>query len=298
MEILVSNDPCPKVSVIIASYNHEPYIEASIRSVIAQTYPNVELLVVDDGSADDSVAVIERLQKEFGFDFKVQTNQGLSRTLNAAIARSTGEYVAPFGSDDVMLPGRLATQVEYMRDKPEVGICAGSVTSIGPDGTPLGNDKPPSWRRLDFEDIFLNRKPGSPAATLLFRREALEAVGGFDPEVRLEDLIIELKITRAGWFIDVLEEVMALYRVHATNTYKNYPFMVDNVLRTFSRFSDHPAYEQVCNNYRNSMFLKCARRDKALARQLLSQLPLSAWDGKTLRGLYRLLLPSLGRDRA
>lgn len=296
MEILVSNDLYPKVSVIIASYNHAPYIEASIRSVMAQTYPNIELLVVDDGSTDDSVAVIERLQGEFGFDFKVQANQGLSRTLNAAIARSTGEYVAPFGSDDIMLPGRLAAQVDYMRGKPEVGICAGSVTSIGPDGKPFGNDKPPYWRRLDFEDVFLNRKPGSPAATLLFRREALEAVGGFDPEVRLEDLIIELKITRAGWFIDVLGEVLALYRVHASNTYKNYPFMVDNVLLTFSRFSDHPAYEQVCNNYRSSMFLKCARRDKRLAIRLLRELPITAWDARTVRGLVRLLVPTVRKS--
>lgn len=263
---------------------------------MAQTYPNLELLVVDDGSTDGSVKVIKGLQKEFGFDFEAQSNQGLSRTLNAAIARSNGEYIAPFGSDDVMLPGRLATQVEYIHDKPEVGICAGSVSCIGPDGVPLGNDKPPSWRRLDFEDIFLNLRPGPPAATLLFRREALEAVGGFDPEVRLEDLIIELKITRAGWFIDVLDEVMALYRVHATNTYKNYPFMVDNVLRTFSRFSDHPAYEQVCNNYRNSMFLKCSQRDKELALRLLKDLPLKAWDGRTLRGLLRLMFPVRSRS--
>lgn len=295
---MVSTVPYPKVSVIIASYNHARYIEASIRSVMAQTYPDIELLVVDDGSSDDSVAVIERLQREFDFDFKVQGNQGLSRTLNAAIARSSGEYVAPFGSDDIMLPNRIALQVEYMRGKPEVGICAGSVTSIGPDGEPLGNDKPPYWRRLDFDDIFLNRKPGSPAATLLFRREALDAVGGFDPHIRLEDLVIELKITHAGWFIDVLGETLAFYRVHASNTYKNYPFMVENVLMTFSRFSDHPAYEQVCANYRNSMFLKCARRDKVLARKLLRELPLRAWDGKTIKGLYRLLLPSRSRDRA
>lgn len=298
MEILVSSNTYPKVSVIIASYNHAPYIEASIRSVMAQTYPNVELLVVDDGSSDESVSVVNQLQREFGFDFRVQANQGLSRTLNAAIARSSGEYVAPFGSDDIMLPNRLALQVEYMRDKPEVGICAGSVTSIGPDGAPLGNDKPPHWRRLDFEDVFLNRKPGSPAATLLFRREALEAVGGFDPHIRLEDLVIELKITHAGWFIDVLGETLALYRVHASNTYKNYPFMVENVLMTFSRFSDHPAYKQVCANYRNSMFLKCARQDKTLARKLLRELPLRAWNKKTIKGLYRLLLPAKARERA
>lgn len=294
VEILVSDNP--KISVIIASYNHAPYVESSIRSVMAQTYSNIELLVIDDGSTDGSVEVIEQLQREFGFYFVAQKNQGLSRTLNMAIARSTGEYVAPFGSDDIMLPGRLALQIEYMRDKPEVGICAGAVTKIGADGMPLGNDKPPYWRRLDFDDIFLNRKPGSPAATLLFRREVLDAVQGFDPDISLEDLYIELKVTRAGWFIDVLGEVLALYRVHESNTYKNYRFMVESVLATFSCFNDHPAYQQVCNEYRNSMFLKCASRDKVLALKLLRELPLSAWDRKTLRGIYRLLRSDVDRD--
>lgn len=288
----------PLISVIIASYNHAPYIEASILSVLAQSYPQVELLVVDDGSSDDSVARIEALQRVHGFDFRVQTNQGLSRTLNETIERAKGSLIAPFGSDDIMLPERLAIQVAHLAERPEVGICAGAIRSINSAGLPLGAERDLPSRRLDFEDVFLHRKTGAPAPTLLFRREALERVGGFDPEVRLEDLMIELKITRAGYFIDVLGEVLALYRVHGSNTYKNYPFMVDNVLRTFARFSDHPAYEQVCANYRNSMFLKCARQDKALARRLLSELPMKAWDRKTLRGLWRLLLPAQARERA
>src|SRR5690606_13673534 len=101
----------PLVSVIIASYNHGPYIEASIRSVLAQSYAPLELLVVDDGSTDDSVATIRRLQQEFGFDCQVQANQGLSRTLNDCIARCRGNLIAPFGSDDIMRPERLALQV-------------------------------------------------------------------------------------------------------------------------------------------------------------------------------------------
>ncbi|MGH8352414.1 MAG: glycosyltransferase [Pseudomonas sp.] len=281
----------PLVSVIIASYNHAPYIEASIQSVLAQSYPHIELLVVDDGSKDDSVAHIRRLQEKHGFDFHAQANQGLSRTLNETIARARGSLIAPFGSDDIMLPQRIASQVAYLADKPEVGICAGNIQTIDAAGCPVGADRNPPLRRLDFEDVFLDRKPGAPAPTLLFRREALERVGGFDPQVRLEDLLIELKITRAGYFIDVLDEVLAQYRVHASNTYKNYRFMVDNVLRTYAQFSDHPAYAEVCNSFRNSMLLKCARQDKQLARQLLAELPLSAWDGKTLRGLWRLALP-------
>ncbi|MDH4611896.1 glycosyltransferase [Pseudomonas sp. BN102] len=285
-----NNGQQPLVTVIIASYNHAPYIEASILSVLAQSYPNIELLVVDDGSRDDSVSRIQALQSIHGFDFRSQANKGLSRTLNETIARAKGSLIAPFGSDDIMLPGRIAAQVAYMAGKPEVGICAGDIQTIDATGRPSGKDRDLPQRRLDFEDVFLDRKPGAPAPTLLFRREALERVGGFDPEVRLEDLMIELKITRAGYFIDILAEPLALYRVHESNTYKNYRFMVDNVLRTYERFSDHPDYPKVCARFRNSMLLKCARQDKALARELLADLPLSAWNMKTLRGLWRLLL--------
>jgi len=283
------NTEQPLVSVIIASYNHGPYIEASIGSVLAQTYGNVELLVVDDGSTDDSVERIRRLQQQHGFDFLVQKNQGLSRTLNDSIARARGDLIVSFGSDDVMLPERLALQVAYMQGKPEVGICAGNIEEIDAQGVSRGVPRKLALRRLDFEDVFLNRKPGAPAPTLMFRREALEKVGGFDPQIRLEDLYIQLKITRAGYFVDILAEVLALYRVHGTNTYKNYRFMVDNVLKTYAAFSDHPAYAEVCARFRNSMLLKCARTDRQLAIELLRQLPAKYWGSKTLKGLWRIL---------
>lgn len=286
---MTSNTEQPLVSVIIASYNHGPYIEASIGSVLAQTYGNVELLVVDDGSTDDSVERIRRLQQQHGFDFLVQKNQGLSRTLNDSIARARGDLIVSFGSDDVMLPERLALQVAYMQGKPEVGICAGNIEEIDARGVSRGAPRKLALRRLDFEDVFLNRKPGAPAPTLMFRREALEKVGGFDPQIRLEDLYIQLKITRAGYFVDILAEVLALYRVHGTNTYKNYRFMVDNVLKTYAAFSDHPAYAEVCARFRNSMLLKCARTDRQLAVELLRQIPAKYWGSKTLKGLWRIL---------
>lgn len=287
------NDAPALVSVIIASYNHAPYIESCIESVMAQTYPHIELLVVDDGSSDDSVARIRRLQQRHGFDFQVQANQGLTRTLNAAIARAKGSFIAPFGSDDIMLPDRIATQVAYMADKPEVGICAGNIELIDGSGRPLPEKKQhrdTPFRRMDFEDVFLQRKPYPPAPTLLFRREALEKVGGFDTDIKLEDLMIELKITRAGYYIDGLNQVFARYRKHDTNSYKNMRFMVDSVLQTYARFSDHPRHLEVHNRFLNSMFLKSANRDKRLARELLAQIPLKAWNKKTLRGLVRLCL--------
>ena len=292
-------DSQPLVTVIIASYNHGPYIEQSIQSVLDQTYPNIELLVVDDGSPDDSVERIERLQAVHGFDFRVLQNQGLTNTLNGAIARAKGSLIVPFGSDDIMMPDRIAVQVAYMDGKPEVGICAGNIELIDAQGNPFPEkrqrrDVP--FRRLDFDDMFLERKPYPPAPTLMIRREALDKVGGFDPSIRLEDLYIELKITHAGYFIDGLNVVMARYRKHATNSYKNHRFMIDSILRIYALFSDHPLYDEVRYKFLNSMFLKTANRNRALARELLAQIPFKHWTGKTWRGLGRLYFSPLEKD--
>lgn len=292
-------DQQPVVTVIIASYNHAPYIEQSILSVLDQTYSNIELLVVDDGSSDDSVERIQRLQALHGFDFRAQQNQGLTNTLNGAIARAKGSLIVPFGSDDIMLPERIATQVAYLDGKPEVGICAGNIEFIDSDGNLFPEkrqrrDVP--FRRLDFDDMFLERKPYPPAPTLMIRREALEKVGGFDPNIRLEDLLIELKITHAGYFIDGLNVLMARYRKHATNSYKNHRFMIDNILRTYALFSDHPLYEEVRYKFLSSMFLKVSNRDRKLARELLAQIPFKAWNKKTWRGLGRLYFSPLEKD--
>lgn len=291
MSLALAESQQPLVSVIIASYNHAHYIESSILSVLQQSYSKVELLVVDDGSSDDSVERIQKLQAVHGFDFRSQANQGLSRTLNGAISRAKGSLIAPFGSDDIMCPQRLSLQVEHLRDKPEVGICGGNIELIDGDGKVLSRQRNRPARRLNFDDAFLGKIPGAPAPTMLFRREALERVGGFDPSIGLEDLLITLKITRAGYSLDVLGEVLAQYRTHASNTYKNRRFMVDNVLRTYAQFSDHPAYGQVCGRFINSMLLKCAGDDRPLALELLKQLPWRYRNLKTLRALGRMLLP-------
>lgn len=282
----------PIVTVIISSYNHAHYIEETINSVINQTYPNIELLVIDDGSSDNSVELLTKLQKQHGFDLLIQENKGLSKTLNEAIARAKGELIVPFGSDDIMLPERITTQVNYIQDKPEVGICASNMDIIDSEGNLFPEKEQKHrhipFRRLDFDDIFLDRKPGAMAATLMLRKEALVKIGGFDPEIRLEDLYIMLAITKAGYFMDVLPQVLSLYRKHPTNTYKNLPFMFDYSCKTYARFKDSPHYQEVLMKMCNSMFLKSASRDKTLAKRVLKQIPWKYWNKKTFRGLLRL----------
>lgn len=278
------------VTVVISSYNHAPYIEESILSVLNQTHPGVELLVVDDGSTDDSVARISALRKEHEFDFKVQTNQGLTRTLNDAIGRAKGQFIAPFGSDDIMHPERLAVQIAYMRDHPEVGICGGNIELMAADGslfpeTEQCRDIP--FRRLDFDDILLERKPCIPAPTMLIRTEALHQVGGFNPDIRLEDLYIQLKIAHAGYYVDGLNCVMACYRKHQSNSYRNIRFMLTAILAIYDEYRDNENYELARGRILNSMLVKASKRDRALAREILAMIPRSAWNRRTLRGYLR-----------
>lgn len=283
----------PAVSVVIASYNHKPWIVESILSVLAQKSVSYELIVIDDGSSDGSEQLIAPLAGKHGFSFEQQANMGLARTLNKALAIANGRYFAPFGSDDRMRPERLAKQQAHLDDNPELVISAGNIFKIDGAGQPLPAKKQRHYpaRELDFTDVFLNRKPGAPAPTLLFRTDALRAVGGFNPDIRLEDLYIELKLTEAGGRIGVLEEVLADYRIHGKNTYQNLRFMHDNVMRTYSAFAQHPEYPQARRDFLNSMLRKAAKRDRPFAKTLLKDLGWTHLDYRNWLRALPLLLP-------
>ncbi|HEX4909124.1 MAG TPA: glycosyltransferase [Permianibacter sp.] len=282
----------PAVSVVIASYNHRPWIVESIQSVLAQRGLDFELIVIDDGSSDGSEQVIAPLAAEHQFHFEQQPNMGLARTLNKALGLARGRYFAPFGSDDRMRPGRLALQQAHLDNHLELVISAGNIFKIDEHGQPLAAKKQRHYpaRELDFADVFLNRKPGAPAPTLLFRTEALRRVGGFNPEIRLEDLYIELKLTESGGRIGILEDVLADYRIHGKNTYQNLRFMYENVSRTYSAFSQHPEYSQARAAFLNSMLRKAMKRDRGVAKTVLADLGWKQLDYRNWLSALSLLL--------
>jgi alpha-1,3-rhamnosyltransferase len=277
----------------MSCYNHAPYVAEAIESVLAQDYPHIELLVIDDGSSDDSVARIQALADVHGFDFRAQSNQGLTRTYNAALARARGSLIVFFGTDDIMLPGRIAAQVAYLAKHPATGIVGGNSEFIDSHGHPLPDDRQNQRNigeveRLGFDDIFIPNKSLVPQiVTQMFRKSVLDEAGGFNPDISLEDLYIQLKITRAGHTIDRMPMLLARYRIHATNTYKNTRLMGESFLATYAEYADHPDYEKVRARLINSWFLKASDRDRAFARELLVQLPVWHWNSKTLRGLIR-----------
>ena len=281
----------PLVNVVVPSYNHARFVEGCVRSILEQTYPNIKILVVDDGSTDDSPRILERMAKEYGFDLRLQSNRGLLPTLNFALGEVDGEYFAPFASDDIMLPNRIALQVAHMQANPEVAICGGNIIPIDQLGKVIEKKRRirPA-RRLDFNQLFNGVMPGAPAPTFLIRRDAAIEVGGYDENLRIEDLTMMLKVCEAGYVVDVLAEEMAYYRTHSQNMHANIRFMLDEVIKVYSLFSGHKDFEKVCLLHRKSMFLKAAKTDKPLARETLQKIPLSSWDMRILRGIARIYL--------
>lgn len=282
----------PLVSIIIPSYNHAPYIEDCVRSVLAQTYAAIELIVLDDGSTDGSVALLQGLASRHNFYFEAQSNQGLARTLNKGIALSHGKYICTVGSDDILMLDKTEKQVRLLETKPDIAVCGGNQLVIDSDGVIVNKrQKFPLYRELDFDDIFLDRKPGIAASSAMIRRDVLEKEGGYDPEIRLEDMYMWFKLTARGHRIAGLNDVLIYYRKHASNNYKNLRFMRDNMLKTYAAYSDHPSYAQTVNAYLNSIFLGASKTDRSLALETLSMIPARFYSSKIPRGLLNLLKP-------
>jgi alpha-1,3-rhamnosyltransferase len=224
----------PKVSVLVPSYNHELYVEKCIQSLLAQTYKNLEIIVLDDGSTDSSPDILRRLSIENSFHFEHQKNRGLPRTLNKMIRIATGKYIALVASDDVYHPDKIKTMVEYFEELPDrAAVVFGNAAFIDSKdaeieltqnlkhfGDVVSYFLSPR-AELNIDQLEVNYKTilgGNfiPALSTLIKREALIKVGLFEESINLEDWSMWLKIARNQAFY-FLNTRVAYYRVHDSN---------------------------------------------------------------------------------
>lgn len=292
----------PLVSVLISAYKHERYVEACVRSVLAQTYPHVELIVLDDGSPDGTAAVLQRLHDEAvlagkPFTFMTKQNSGLSDTLNQALALAKGKYICQFGSDDIMLPEKTAKQVAFMEAHPDVAVCGGNAINIDSQGNVLPTrQKNPPQREISFENLFANTGDGIVASTCMIRKTVLDQEGGWNPAIPLEDMYMWFKLTSRGYRMVGLGEPLMQYRKHPSNSYKNVRYMYESMKKTIADYQQHVLYPEVLLNLQRGSFLTAAKQgDKTLAREILREIPLAQFNKKVWRGLLHLLKPRAKR---
>lgn len=199
------------VSVIIPAYNQGHYLDKAIQSVLDQTYQNFEIIVVDDGSTDNTADVAQSFSDP-RIRYIYQENSGLSAARNTGIHRATGEYISFLDSDDLFLPEKLELLVSKLEDAPELGLVAGQAILIDENGQSLG-------------EVFNKKLPKDPTRLLLanplhvgsvmLRREWQETAGFFDETLRsYEDWDMWLRLARAGCRMGWVDRPVSQYRFH------------------------------------------------------------------------------------
>ena len=234
----------PLVSVVIPCYNHDSYVQDTIRSVINQSYENIELIIIDDGSKDSSVEkinnLLEECQRRFTrFEFIARENKGLCATLNQAISWSKGKYFCAIASDDIMLEAKTATQVEFMENNNKVVALFGSANYIN-ENNEIKNVNKLKEQEYPFDKILLN-ECAFFAPTQMMRLDVIEKIGGYNEEILVEDWYMWLKMAEKG-IVYCISDTLANYRIHTNNTTKNSKFIYDNNMKTLRCYRDNKMY--------------------------------------------------------
>lgn len=215
----------PRVSVVIPAYNHGAYVGAAIQSVLDQTLPHFELIIIDDGSSDNTEEVVLGFSDD-RIRYYSQENRGLSATLNRGVGLARGELFGFLPSDDLYEPEKLARQVALMDAHPEVGLVFTYQTLVDAAGAPLRHGHVEAWFNVPYEtkeEIFpaLFERNFLAAPSVLIRMACFDRVGGFDESLTCaQDYDVWLR-TLKYYDIRLLKAPLIRYRWHGANlTYR------------------------------------------------------------------------------
>jgi glycosyltransferase involved in cell wall biosynthesis len=219
----------PLISVVMPSYNHARYIETAIKSVQEQAYTNWELLIIDDGSSDQSPVILERIAKECQQQIRVlcRGNKGAPATLNELVALAKGEWIQPLNSDDHFLPNRLSKMLNAVTQS-GAEWAFGGVRCMGSDGQRIDEMRDPrvfAFRTIQSElpffetlsQAFFFQNPAISTGNLFFRKTTFDAVGGF-ANLRYHhdwDFCLAAARLHEPTYVD---EPTYVYRIHESNT--------------------------------------------------------------------------------
>jgi hypothetical protein len=206
----------PVVSVVMPVRNGERYVERAVRSILTQTLPAIELIVIDDGSTDGTCEILQSLA-ELDPRVRVVRNPGagLVRALNHGLALSRAPIIARMDADDIALPDRLTRQLAAFEARPNLVLLGAQVSRIDDTGRHIGKGRYPVGAQNCREHLALSSPFAHPS--VMFRAQAIRSVGGYREAYRhAEDYDLWLRLSEAGE-IDNLNERVLEYRVHDRN---------------------------------------------------------------------------------
>ena len=223
------------VSVVIPCYDQAHFLSEAIESVLAQTYPQIELLVVDDGSHDNTAAVAARYP---GVRYLRQPNQGLAAARNSGIRHTNGDFLVFLDSDDRLLAHALETGLQHLREHPEAAFVAGRWRLIGFDGLEIDTPEPAGLGLHPYRSLLTGCLISCPAA-VTYRRGPLEELDGFDSTVDASaDYDVYLRLSRDR-SVAFHHETVADYRRHGANMTRDPSLILRSELAVLRRQRRH-----------------------------------------------------------
>ena len=205
----------PQISVIMPVYNAERYVAEAVESILAQTFTDFEFLIIDDGSTDGSLEILQKYADEDPrIRLKSRPNTGYVVALNEMLADARGEFIARMDADDISVPFRFESQVAFMQREPSVCAIGSGVELIDPNGLKLTTMQlPPTHREIDAHNL-QGRSSAICHPSTLIRRSAIAAIGGYAPTYYCaEDVDLFLRLAEVGLLAN-LNDMLLQYRQH------------------------------------------------------------------------------------
>lgn len=251
----VRDSELPLVTIRMAAYNHENYVEAALDSALAADYPNKELVIVNDGSTDRTPDIISgwitQHESEIPVTYVSRENRGLPATLNELYALSRGEFLVPLASDDLLHPNGIRPRVAYLLDHPKKMAVVGDAMMIDGEGAVTMKSVLTEVMRIDFDDYATDagirrhviRVAAPPGPCMAARRELYSIIGLADEKMRVIDdwdMYLRMVATDLLGFINV---TVGIYRRHGKNMSRDKHSaglikldMIRTIRRNFLRF--------------------------------------------------------------
>lgn len=236
----------PKVSVIIPAYNRAQFLPRAIDSVLAQTYKDFEVLVVDDGSTDDTKKVLEQYNGKIKYFYK--DNGGSSSARNHGIENSSGEYIAFLDSDDIWMPEKLSIQVDVLDKNKNVGLVYSRMPIIDNEGKRIGY-KPQDEIGRNFYEL-LHHWGDLPTSTVLTRKQCFDRAGLFDIDLlTVQDIDMWLRIAKDYDIHECKGQELAHYFRHGkqntsnrANVLKGLLMLNKKIVKNYKRLPNFPCF--------------------------------------------------------
>ena len=212
----------PLVSVIMPVYNGEFFIGIAIESILNQSFTNFEFLIINDGSTDNSLSIINSFQDDRIIVIN-QSNKGLAASLNVGISKSIGKYIARMDADDISAPDRFKIQVDFFENNHSISVLSGAVNYIDANGKMLGRSFPITCSYLVKKGLtHLGGVVNHPA--VMMRKKDLDNVGKYSEIInkRYEDYHLWMQFLKKGYKINNTSKILLSYRLLDTSITSQY----------------------------------------------------------------------------